>query len=84
MSAISPRVTSIVTLTPNPAIDVSTTVDRVEPDRKLRWDEPRRDPGGGGLNVARAITRLGGAVLECGRRVAPPAACPRWRRPAAR
>ena len=38
-------------------------MDRVEPDRKLRCDEPQREPGGGGLNVARAITRLGGAAL---------------------
>ena len=54
---------AIVTATPNPSVDVSTAVDRVEPDRKLRCDEPRREPGGGGLNVARAIARLGGAAL---------------------
>jgi 6-phosphofructokinase 2 len=53
----------IVSITPNPSIDMSTAVDRVEPDRKLRCDEPRREPGGGGLNVARAITRLGGDSL---------------------
>ena len=54
---------AIVTATPNPSVDVSTAVDRVEPDRKLRCDEPRREPGGGGLNVARAIARLGGTAL---------------------
>lgn len=47
----------IVTATPNPSIDVSTAVDRVEPDRKLRCDQPVREPGGGGLKVARAIAR---------------------------
>lgn len=51
----------IVTLTVNPAIDKSTRVAQVVPERKLRCDEPRREPGGGGVNVSRAIHRLGGA-----------------------
>jgi 6-phosphofructokinase 2 len=38
----------IVTLTPNPAIDISTSVDEIVPIRKLRCAEARRDPGGGG------------------------------------
>lgn len=63
MTLATPHTAPIVTVTPNPSIDVSTGVDRVEPDRKLRCDEPEREPGGGGLNVARAITRLGGAAL---------------------
>ena len=50
----------IVTVTMNPAIDVSTSVDRVEPDRKLRCDQPMHEAGGGGINVSRAIHRLGG------------------------
>jgi len=49
----------IVTLTLNPAIDVSTATDRVTPVNKLRCDAGQRDPGGGGINVARVITRLG-------------------------
>lgn len=53
---------SVVTLTPNPAIDISTSVDEVAPVRKLRCDEARRDPGGGGINVARVVRRLGTAV----------------------
>ena len=52
-----------VTLTLNPAFDVSTAVARVEPAHKLRCDPPRFDPGGGGINVARVILRLGGAAL---------------------
>lgn len=52
----------VVTLTPNPAIDVSTSVAKVEPTRKLRCAPARRDPGGGGINVARVIDRLGGDV----------------------
>jgi 6-phosphofructokinase 2 len=49
----------IVTLTMNPALDVSTSVERIEPVRKLRCRPERRDPGGGGINVARVAHRLG-------------------------
>jgi 6-phosphofructokinase 2 len=52
----------IVTLTPNPAIDLSTSLDRVVPTHKLRCATPRRDPGGGGVNVARVVRRFGGDV----------------------
>ncbi len=53
----------IVTLTINPAIDIFVNVGRVEPTRKLRCSPPKRDPGGGGINVARVAQRLGGDVL---------------------
>jgi 6-phosphofructokinase 2 len=53
----------IVTLTINPTIDLSTSVDEVTPEHKLRCDPERRDPGGGGLNVARVIRELGGEAL---------------------
>lgn len=52
----------IVTLTPNPAVDLSTSVDRVEPVMKLRCATPKRHPGGGGVNVARVVKRMGGDV----------------------
>ena len=52
----------IVTLTPNPAIDISTSVDHIVPMRKLRCAPQRRDPGGGGVNVARVVKRFGGDV----------------------
>ena len=52
----------IVTLTPNPAVDLSTSVERVVPSLKLRCAQPRRDPGGGGVNVARVVKRFGGEV----------------------
>lgn len=51
---------TIATLTMNPAVDVSATVGRVTADRKLRCRDPRRDPGGGGINVGRVVHRLGG------------------------
>lgn len=50
----------ILTITLNPALDVSTSVGTVTPGPKLRCTEPRYDPGGGGVNVSRAIQRLGG------------------------
>lgn len=53
----------ILTITLNPAIDVSTSADRVVPTHKVRCAAERRDAGGGGLNVARVIKRLGGDVV---------------------
>ncbi len=50
----------IVTLTVNPAVDKSTTVERLVPDSKLRCNTPLFEAGGGGINVAKAIHRLGG------------------------
>ncbi|MEQ8335270.1 1-phosphofructokinase family hexose kinase [Nisaea sp.] len=50
----------IVTLTMNPAVDVSAVTDMVVPTDKLRCRDPHRDPGGGGINVARVIRRFGG------------------------
>jgi 6-phosphofructokinase 2 len=47
----------------NPAIDVTTRVARVLPDIKLRCESPSYEPGGGGVNVARAIRQLGGDAL---------------------
>jgi len=55
--------TPIVTLTLNPALDVSTSVDEVIAEQKLRCASPRFDPGGGGINVSRVIARLGGKSL---------------------
>jgi 6-phosphofructokinase 2 len=54
--------TRIVTFTPNPAIDVSASVERIMPVQKLRCSAARRDPGGGGINVARVVRRLGSEV----------------------
>lgn len=52
----------IAALALNPALDVSTATDTVRPIHKLRCDAPAIDPGGGGINVARVIHRLGGAA----------------------
>ncbi len=63
MKEVSAAVAPIVTVTVNPCIDESADVDRVVPDRKLRCGPPRYEPGGGGINVARAVRRLGGDAL---------------------
>jgi len=52
----------ILTVTLNPAVDIAADVAKVEAGPKLRLDAPRIDPGGGGVNVARAIAILGGSV----------------------
>jgi 6-phosphofructokinase 2 len=54
---------AIVTLTMNPALDIATSTHRVEPAHKLRCTKPRYDPGGGGINVARAVHALGGEAV---------------------
>lgn len=50
----------ILTVTFNPCIDKSTTVPALAPEKKLSCGNPVFEPGGGGLNVARAIKKLGG------------------------
>jgi len=53
----------IVTLTLNPTVDKSTTADQIIPDQKLRCAAPKFEPGGGGINVSRALKRLGAESL---------------------
>lgn len=53
---------TIATLTLNPAIDVAYEADRVVHTHKVRSRQERYDPGGGGINVARVIARLGGTA----------------------
>ncbi|MEO0653346.1 MAG: 1-phosphofructokinase family hexose kinase [Pseudomonadota bacterium] len=50
----------ILTITLNPTVDYATATDAVEAGPKLRCAEPHIDPGGGGINVSRAIRLLGG------------------------
>ena len=51
---------AIITVTFNPAIDKSTSVPVLIPEKKLKCALPVYEPGGGGINVARAIKKLGG------------------------
>jgi 6-phosphofructokinase 2 len=52
----------ILSLALNPAIDVSSEADVVRITHKVRTSNETYDPGGGGVNVARAITELRGDV----------------------
>ena len=51
---------SIITITFSPCIDKSTSVAALIPEKKLKCKPPKLEPGGGGINVARAIIKLGG------------------------
>lgn len=53
---------TIATLTMNPTIDASYDVDRVFHTHKMRTRNEHYEPGGGGINVARVFTRLGGTA----------------------
>ncbi|MDO9400103.1 MAG: 1-phosphofructokinase family hexose kinase [Polaromonas sp.] len=55
--------TNILTVTMNPAIDVSTSTGKVLDTHKLRCSPAQRHAGGGGVNVARVVQRLGGDCL---------------------
>jgi len=50
----------ILTISLNPALDSAAEVAEVVPDLKLRCVNPSLEPGGGGVNVSRAIALLGG------------------------
>jgi len=56
-------VPALITLTLNPALDLATTTDHVGPTHKLRCGPVQRFAGGGGINVARVLHRLGADVL---------------------
>ncbi len=60
---------TIWTLTLNPAIDMEGLVEELQPEIKLRSSRPRLQAGGGGVNVARVLARLGvraTAIFPCG------------------
>ena len=54
---------AVITLTLNPCVDVATRAPQVVPTHKLRCETPVRTPGGGGVQVARCLHRLGHEVL---------------------
>ncbi len=49
----------VLTITLNPAIDVSTNIPSLLPEKKLRCSAPVFEPGGGGVNVSRVLHRMG-------------------------
>lgn len=50
----------ICTLTLNPALDKSTSTEKLQPEQKLRCAALALDAGGGGINVSKGIRKLGG------------------------
>jgi 6-phosphofructokinase 2 len=50
----------ILTVAVNPALDLSTRVERMLANRKLRCAGAHVEPGGGGINVSRVIRSFGG------------------------
>ncbi|MDR6736244.1 PfkB family carbohydrate kinase [Sphingobacterium sp. 2149] len=52
-------VKSILTITLNPSVDKSTSVQHIVLEKKLRYEKPVYELGGGGINVSRALKRLG-------------------------
>ena len=52
----------IYTLTLAPSLDSATITPQIYPEGKLRCTAPVFEPGGGGINVARAIAHLGGSA----------------------
>ena len=52
----------IITLTFAPSIDKSASVPEMISEKKMRCSAINVEPGGGGVNVARVIDRLGGDV----------------------
>ena len=50
----------ILSVSLNPAVDISCTAEAVEPTIKVRTSNQVEDPGGCGVNVARVIATLGG------------------------
>jgi 6-phosphofructokinase 2 len=53
----------IVTLTINPSLDKSTHFTGLVAEQKIRCESPRYDAGGGGINVSKAISKLGGSSI---------------------
>jgi 6-phosphofructokinase 2 len=51
---------TIITFTTNPSIDKNSSVEHVVAEHKLYCKPPVFEPGGGAINVARAIKKLGG------------------------
>jgi len=50
----------ILTLTINPTVDIVWEVEEMSPNRKVRSTSGALYPGGGGINVSRCISLLGG------------------------
>ncbi|WP_045498704.1 1-phosphofructokinase family hexose kinase [Chryseobacterium sp. StRB126] len=50
---------SILTITLNPSVDKSSSVQNIVSEKKMRCNSPKYEAGGGGINVSRGLKRLG-------------------------
>lgn len=57
---------TIATVTMNPSIDQHILIDRLVKDDVIRARDIRRDPGGKGINVSRALKELGANTVAFG------------------
>jgi 6-phosphofructokinase 2 len=56
----------IATVTLNPSLDKTVTVEGLVIDEANRWTSLRRDPGGKGINVSRVLHELGNETIAYG------------------
>jgi 6-phosphofructokinase 2 len=56
---------SVAVLALNPAVDISYSIPQLIPDRKVQADRTAYHPGGNGINVALALTKLGLPIHCC-------------------
>ncbi|MBL7210085.1 MAG: 1-phosphofructokinase [Dehalococcoidia bacterium] len=56
----------IATVTLNPSLDKTVTVEGLVIEEANRWTSLRRDPGGKGINVSRVVHELGGETIAYG------------------
>ncbi len=54
----------IITITFSPCLDKNSSVEEFIPEKKLKCTPPVVKPGGGGINVARGLHRLGSPVTS--------------------
>ena len=55
---MSAMIRNVLTITLNPTVDKSCTVENIKPEKKMRCSQPKYEPGGGGINVSRGLLRL--------------------------
>lgn len=60
LKGITMKSNKITTVTINPSLDKSTHFTGLIAEQKIRCEKPRYDSGGGGINVSKAISKLGG------------------------
>ena len=55
----------VATINMKSALEKSTSLEKVIPEKRLRCSEPFKVADGGGINVSTVIKKLGSATLPC-------------------